>query len=656
MSNNNSFYIDVDNPLVENENENINIDTNLPGTSIITNDIPSVSNDEINFLNRVSLNGMDDLNNIISDLETADIHSTPIPSVKNSPQPSEHNSPVPSVKNSPVPSVHNSPVPSEHNSPVQSVHNSPVHSIHGTPIPSVNNSPRPTVHNTPQPSVHNTPQPSVHNTPQPSVHNTPQPSVHNTPQPSVRNTPQPSVHNTPQPSVRNTPQPSVHNTPQLSVHNTPQPSVHNTPKPSVHNTPQPSVHNTPQPSVHNTPRPSVSSVHNSRLPINQNSRPISAQNSQKASREQSIQNSPNKPQVSKSSSRNISRMPSLNLSKIELIHNESPISSVRNSRIDSKMSNSLKEVLRSEVLLAKLNTNESLKNAGIEKEHSKREDIETRLNNLNKERMEYDEINMDNIKLDYKEKVNNEEEINEIPKANVFNNMTNYFNEKLKISDKTIEETDEDIKREAAEAQVYNNDVPITFDTHRKRRVDRQLLANDLSSELPITLRYNENVHVDNELEVENYTDEWSLWVEDGLDKLDELILLLDDLEDKYKSSSRRNRYTANTIQFLNLLLGSGIVYVQSSTTNAELIRDWNTVAGGLSTISTMIYNYFGFAKKSSHYAAISSNIYKLNCWVKSKLVLPVDKRFSPFDIYIISTKALQVILEEAQQKKQDSK
>ena len=238
-----------------------------------------------------------------------------------------------------------------------------------------------------------------------------------------------------------------------------------------------------------------------------------------------------------------------------------------------------------------------------------------------------------------------------------FDKMADYFSKNLGIANTIQEESPEDIQREAAANQVATIEYdPATMGMIRKRRVDRQLLANDLSSELPISLRYNENIHIDNEAEIENYRDEWTLWVEDGLDKLDELIMLLDELEIKYKSSSRRNRYTANSIQFLNLLLGSGIVYVQSSTTNAELIRDWNTVAGGLSTLSTMVYNYFGFAKKSTHYAVVASNINILNCWVKSKLILPLDKRFSPYDIYIIATKALQTILEEADQKKNDAK
>ena len=332
------------------------------------------------------------------------------------------------------------------------------------------------------------------------------------------------------------------------------------------------------------------------------------------------------PVVSKPPSQQVSVVQTPVVSKPPSRRNSESISC--QNYVESSRKNS--EILKSEILVATNTTNEILHDIGIESKTNSRRNSKS----LN-------------------ERVNLILEPIELEKKSAFDKMTEHLSNQLGISSTILEESEEDIKKDAA--QIETNQ-PVIVDGPRKRRVDRQLLANDLSSELPITLRYNENVHVDNEVEIDNYNDEWTMWIEDGLDKLDELIMLLDELEDKYKSSSRRNKYVANSIQFLNLLLGSGIVYVQASTTNAELIRDWNTVAGGLSTVSTMVYNYFGFAKKTGQYASIASNIYKLNCWIKSKLILPVDKRFSPFDIYIIGTKALQVILEEAQQKKQDSK
>ncbi len=421
---------------------------------------------------------------------------------------------------------------------------------------------------------------------------------------------------------------------------------------------------------------SKKSTPNTSLPVsNQVSRVASNAPSQQVSKAPSVVQTP---VVSKPPSQQVSKAPSVV---------QTPVVSKPNSHRNS-------EILKSEIIIS----NNILKNIEFDNLNSRKnsKSIDKRLNdiinnndlinnkmnnqeliknNINNEIL--NSINTTNIIKNEIENINNgvnnvkdtiELEIKNhynTTKNNITNDIINQlaitkdklsenFTNKLGISSTILEETEDDIKIDAA--QIETNQPVIIVDGPRKRRVDRQLLANDLSSELPITLRYNENVHVDNEVEIDNYTNEWTMWVEDGLDKLDELIMLLDELEDKYKSSSRRNKYVANSIQFLNLLLGSGIVYVQASTTNAELIRDWNTVAGGLSTVSTMVYNYFGFAKKTGQYASIASNIYKLNCWIKSKLILPVDKRFSPFDIYIIGTKALQVILEEAQQKKQDSK
>ncbi len=428
---------------------------------------------------------------------------------------------------------------------------------------------------------------------------------------------------------------------------------------------------------------SKQSTPNTSLPVsNQVSRSVSKVPSIQVSKAPSVIQTP---VVSKSPSQQVSKAPSVvqtpfvskpnsqrnsEILKSEIIISNNILKNIEfdnlNSRKNSKsIDKRLNDIINNNDLINNnMNNQEQIKNNINNDLNEINNEILNSINTTNIIKNEIENINngvnnvKDTIELDIKNHYNT-------TKNNITNGIINQlaitkdklsenFTNKLGISSTILEETEDDIKINAA--QIETNQPVIIVDGPRKRRVDRQLLANDLSSELPITLRYNENVHVDNEVEIDNYTNEWTMWVEDGLDKLDELIMLLDELENKYKSSSRRNKYVANSIQFLNLLLGSGIVYVQSSTTNAELIRDWNTVAGGLSTISTMIYNYFGFAKKTGQYASIASNIYKLNCWIKSKLILPVDKRFSPFDIYIIGTKALQVILEEAQQKKQDSK
>ena len=227
------------------------------------------------------------------------------------------------------------------------------------------------------------------------------------------------------------------------------------------------------------------------------------------------------------------------------------------------------------------------------------------------------------------------------------------------IAEKELEIITEE-QNEAMEEQGDLTDIKVDengeITSTRSRKDDRRLLASDLGSELPITLRYNDNVHVDNKEPVDNYTAEWSLWTQDGMDKIEDLLLMLDELERKYISSSKFNTRIGKAIQFSLLILGSGIVYVQASGANTDLIQKWNIAGGAATTIATTLYNFFGFAKKGPHFGTVAQNLKKLKCWIESKLVLPVEKRFSPFDIYIIATKALQVIMEEAQQGKQETK
>jgi hypothetical protein len=210
--------------------------------------------------------------------------------------------------------------------------------------------------------------------------------------------------------------------------------------------------------------------------------------------------------------------------------------------------------------------------------------------------------------------------------------------------------------------EQIGEEQPIEEQSGRKRtrKDDRRTLASDLGSELPISLRYNENVNIDNKDEISDYSEEWRIWIpkddEEKVDKIQELLELLDYLEEKYNKSSKLNTKMGKSIQFALLILGSGIVYVQASGASAELIQKWNIAGGAATTICTMVYNFFGFAKKGPHFGNVASNLKKLKCWIESKLILPEEKRYSPFDIYTIATKALQVILEEAQQGKQDSK
>ena len=101
-------------------------------------------------------------------------------------------------------------------------------------------------------------------------------------------------------------------------------------------------------------------------------------------------------------------------------------------------------------------------------------------------------------------------------------------------------------------------------------------------------------------------------------------------------------------IQFSLLVLGSGVVYVEAAKASTNVISKWNIVAGALTTFATIVYNFFKFDKKGPHYTMTSNNIRKLRSWIEAKLILPIDKRFSPFDIYSMGFKAYQTIIEEA--------
>ncbi len=183
----------------------------------------------------------------------------------------------------------------------------------------------------------------------------------------------------------------------------------------------------------------------------------------------------------------------------------------------------------------------------------------------------------------------------------------------------------------------------------RIRKVDRKNLFSELCSELPITLKYTEG-NLDGNDTVLNYAQEWKQWYEvDERDELKELIDELKRLEEKYKILGKFNTNIDKGIQFSLLVLGSGVVYVEASKASTEVISKWNIVAGALTTTATIVYNFFKFDKKGPHYNTISNNIRKLRSWIEGKMILPIDKRYSPFDIYSISFKAYQSIIEEAQ-------
>ena len=187
-----------------------------------------------------------------------------------------------------------------------------------------------------------------------------------------------------------------------------------------------------------------------------------------------------------------------------------------------------------------------------------------------------------------------------------------------------------------------------TSENKRVRKIDRKALFSELCSELPITLKYTEG-NLDGNDTVQNYAHEWKQWYEvDETDEIKELIDELKNLEEKYKKMGKFNTNVDKGIQFSLLVLGSGVVYVEASKASTDVISKWNIVAGALTTFATIVYNFFKFNKKGPHYITTSNNLRKLRSWIESKMILPIDKRFSPFDIYSMGFKAYQSIIEEA--------
>ena len=194
----------------------------------------------------------------------------------------------------------------------------------------------------------------------------------------------------------------------------------------------------------------------------------------------------------------------------------------------------------------------------------------------------------------------------------------------------------------------------------RNRKIDRRNLANDILAELPISIRYNENVYIDSSEQPINYTDDWEQWCinneSQGFDHLDALIEDIKENALKYKRLSNKHFYWNQVIQTSLFVLGTAIVYVQASGTTAEVVNRFNVASGVGTACATILLGVSKCAKKYPHYAKVSSNLTKLVCWLENKLILPVNKRFSPFDLYAISKIARDTIILEAKQGLEDSK
>jgi len=192
--------------------------------------------------------------------------------------------------------------------------------------------------------------------------------------------------------------------------------------------------------------------------------------------------------------------------------------------------------------------------------------------------------------------------------------------------------------------------------TTRNRKTDRRILAADLSSELPISFRYSESVNIDNEESLPNYEGDWRIWLSSGEDQLEILLEQIYEDERKYKKMSSRNGGIARVIQLSLLFIGCGAVYLSSVGADANTIIKYNVASGAGTTICSTLLGFCAFSDKASHYAVVKSNLQRLRSWIESKLVLPENKRFSPYDIFIISKRAYDAIMLQATEGLQDNK
>ena len=201
---------------------------------------------------------------------------------------------------------------------------------------------------------------------------------------------------------------------------------------------------------------------------------------------------------------------------------------------------------------------------------------------------------------------------------------------------------------------------PVVNGTTRNRKTDRRNLANDILAELPISIRFNENAFIDGNQDPANYLQDWEQWNEnlddDGYDLLEVLIMTIAEDELKYKRSSKRNNYWNKGIQTALFVMGTAIVYIQASSTSAEVITRFNVASGIGTSIATMLLGLGNFAKKGPHFNKTSTNLMQLRCWIENKLILPLDRRYSPYDIYTIAKIAHEAILLDAKQGLNESK
>ena len=214
-----------------------------------------------------------------------------------------------------------------------------------------------------------------------------------------------------------------------------------------------------------------------------------------------------------------------------------------------------------------------------------------------------------------------------------------------------------DIKDENKnENKDENKDENLPVLTTRNRKQDRRNLANDINSELPISIRFNDSINIDNNEVVENYISDWTQFENEDTNKLDILIEEIFVNEEKYKGLSNFNYNCARSIQFTLILMGMLGIFLQAKGASPETVNNFTIASSGITTLTTSLLTFFSFSKKSPHYSKISFMLRRLRNWIEKLIVVPVNKRVSPYDLYVISKIAFESILTEAREGLTDNK
>jgi hypothetical protein len=226
-------------------------------------------------------------------------------------------------------------------------------------------------------------------------------------------------------------------------------------------------------------------------------------------------------------------------------------------------------------------------------------------------------------------------------------------------TDKIIEEVEnksekkeEEINTEKEKQNKEEQNKTNVFVTTRNRKQDRRNLASDINSELPISIRFNDNINIDNNEVVNNYIEDWKIF-ENNDDDCNKIDILMEEIyvnEEKYKKLSEFNHNCARSIQFTLILMGMLGIFLQAKGATPETVNNFTIASSGITTLTTSLLTFFSFSKKSPHFSKISFMLRRLRNWMEKLIVVPVGKRVSPYDLYVISKISFETILTEARE------